>query len=261
MRELNVFGSSKQGPGVETPKSLRDLLSRLARHLAQSPCLQSDTLVFKGGLFLGEHTGAPRYTQDVDVSIITADAYSRVKHVLAEFGELLIKEGVITDYELRNTVEPGHSGGAKFKGSTGRILLSVDVSLGGEKLDVVTLNTSVAGDIKMTSVEQVLADKLSVLYSPRRFRRAKDLYDVWQIINSCTIDHEKLIACLRVRNVYPLPAALAPFCEQCYEQVEHAYNTLRILDPITEELSPKPDFSEIVSTVGKFTSKFTGAEV
>lgn len=122
-------------------------------------------------------------------------------------------------------------------------------------------NTSVAGTVTLTSAEQVLADKLSVLFSSKRYRRSKDLYDIWQIINNCSINEQSLVECLYVRGIYPLPASQAPFGEECYTKMEHAYNTLQIRDPDTEALTSKPPFSEAVASVGKFTASLMEAEV
>lgn len=245
---------------TEKPNS-RELLSRLARYLNESPYLSGDLMVFKGGLFLGEHTGTPRFTQDVDMSIVSMPAYLHIREVLKEFGERLIVEDVIRSYEVLEDVVEGRSGGAKYRDIDGRVLLSIDVSLGGDTLDTLVMDTGVAGRVHLETIEQVLADKLTVLYSRKRFRRAKDLYDIWQIISSCSIDTDRLAALLRARDILPLPLDKAPFNEEHYLQLEHAYDRLQILDPNTELPVGKPSFEEIVAVVGKFTIPFMEAEI
>lgn len=84
---------------------------------------------------------------------------------VSEFGKQLISEGVIVSYEVKDTVIPGKSGGAKFIDKNGRIVLSTDISLQGEiPLDCKLTNTETARRIQLTTVEQVLCDKISVLF-------------------------------------------------------------------------------------------------
>lgn len=262
MKKMDLMSGNfkHQHVGASTSNS-RELLTRLTQYIVSAPVLSKDLLVFKGGLFLGEHTGHPRYTQDVDMSIVSSDTYVRLKCVLTEFGNILQSEGVIASYEIQDDVVVGRSGGAKFRNANNMVLLSIDISLGGEALDTIVMDTSVAGTVRLESVEQVLADKLTVLYSRKRFRRSKDLYDVWQIITSCSPNIDALVSCLLKRDLYPLPLDLAPFREECYLQMEHAYNTLQVRDPVTEQNINKPTFLEVVEVVGKFTSKLMEAEV
>lgn len=60
MNKMNLFESSENKEENLKTLSRRELLVRLTKFLRDS--LPSDTLVFKGGLFLGEYTGVPRYT-------------------------------------------------------------------------------------------------------------------------------------------------------------------------------------------------------
>ncbi len=262
MKKMDLFGTNKPSE-TGGPKHFteRELLSRLACYLKESPYIQGDLLVFKGGLFLGEHTGKPRYTQDVDVSIASADVYARMREVLKDFGEELIAEDIIHEYAVEEAVLPNRSGGAKYRDMTGRVLLSIDVSLGGDELSCIVMDTSIAGRVHLESIEQVLADKLTVLYSRKRFRRSKDLFDIWQILSCCQVNISHLRELLKVRELLPLPLDKAPFNEEHYVQLEHAYNTLSIRDASTEELVEKPPFAEVVRVVGKFTMQFMEAEV
>lgn len=263
MKEMHLGDKGNQHSpilGKNSEKS-RQLLERLARYLAESPYLVGDTIVFKGGLFLGEHTGHPRYTQDVDMSIALLSTYEKIKVELSNFGESLIATGDIATYEIQDDVQPKRSGGAKYRDINGMVLLSIDISLGADTLDTVVIDTEVAGRVQLESIEQVMADKLTVLYSRSRFRRSKDLFDVWQILQSCQLNEERLIACLSQRGIYPLPVALAPFREECYVQMEHAYSTLQIRDPLGGDSISKPSFEEVVQVVGKFTRRFMEVEV
>lgn len=112
---------------------------------------------------------------------------------------------MITSFELKDEVIEGRSGGAKYMDAKGRILLPVDISLhGAVPLDCIVLNTSIVGTLTLTTIEQILTDKLSVLFSRTRFRRSKDLYDVWLILEHCFPDESKIRKLLSERGLYPL---------------------------------------------------------
>lgn len=255
MKKMDLFG--ERLPAVEMTFIRRNLLIRLVKFLEDSPYIGADTLTFKGGLFLGEYTGRPRYTQDVDASIITADAYLRVREVLKEFGEMLISEDIIHEYDVKEDVIPGRSGGAKYIDAKGRVLLSIDVSLHGDVLlDTMIVDTTIAGTLRLTTIEQVVCDKLSVLFTRSCFRRAKDLYDMWLILSNCAPDVQKVAELLNARNAFPLPLERAPFRDDCIKEMEHAYDRFILKDPISEEPLSKPPYSEVVTKVGAFMTKF-----
>lgn len=256
MNKMNLFESSEEH---QNTANQRELLTRLVKYLKEH--LAPNIAIYKGGLFLGEYTGQPRYTQDVDISIFDVKDYIDVQKQLRYFGEELVREGLINSFEFKEEVVEGRSGGAKYRDSTGRILLSIDVSLGADILDFHILDTTIAGELRLTTIEQVLADKMSVLYSRKRFRRSKDLFDIYTILKNCEVDMNKFISCLRKREVYPLPVDKAPFNESHYEQMEHAYNTLKIQDAFTEQVIEKPSFEEVVRVVGKFSAQFMEVEI
>lgn len=127
---------------------------------------------------------------------------------------------------------------------------------GDTPLDTVIINTSVAGTLQLTSVEQIVCDKLSVLFTQSRFRRAKDLYDMWLILSNCNPDVKKVIELLRAKGAFPLPVDKAPFQDNCIKEMEHAYDKFILRDPVSEEALLKPAYSEVVSKVGAFMVKF-----
>ena len=155
----------------------------------------------------------------------------------------------------------GRSGGAKYRDVDERVLLSIDVSLGGDNLQSMSMDTSVAGKVRLETIEQVLADKLTVLYSRKRFRRAKDLYDIWQIVSNCNVDIQCLAELLKKRDILPLPLDKAPFNEEHYVQLKHAYDRFQLIDPATELTVSKPSFEKVATAVGKFTIPFMEGEI
>lgn len=253
MKKMNL-GDTRP---LEQPSefSRRESLVRLVSYLNEQ--LPADTLTFKGGLFLGEYTGKPRYTQDVDASILSHSGYAMVRNALQSFGEQLVEEGVIARYEIKDDVVEGRSGGAKYYDSKDRVALSIDISLhGGTPLDTMVMDTSIAGQLRLTTIEQIVCDKLSVCFTRSRFRRAKDLYDLWLILQSCTPNVAKVRELLAQREAYPLPVEKAPFRDDCIVQMEHAYNKFILRDPYSETEQDKPDFKEVVRATSGFMSKF-----
>lgn len=256
MRKMNL-GGSNEIPKRDVSLSKRQLLARLVQSLQTSPYLDNRLLVYKGGLFLGEHTGYPRFTQDVDVTLLDADAYTCVKAVLEAFGDQLVSESVISSFEIKAEAVKGRSGGAKFLASTGRVSFSIDVSLEGDvPLATTQIDTAIAGPLCLTTTEQVLCDKLRVLYSRLRFRRAKDLYDVWLILNHGSYNVHVLREMLITCGVYPLPVAECPFRDDYIRDMQHAYEKFRLIDAVTEEEVAKPDFFTVVEVVGGFLVQF-----
>lgn len=49
MKKMDLFGGTQKSESPKKPNS-RELLSRLARYLNESPYLEGDLMVFKGGL-------------------------------------------------------------------------------------------------------------------------------------------------------------------------------------------------------------------
>lgn len=256
INRMNLGGETVFG---QTRKTQRELLVLLVKHLEKQ--LPDVPKIYKGGLFLGEHTKSPRFTQDVDVSILDTSLYGRFKIALVNFGDTLITEGVIATYEITDEVLPTHSGGAKFKDATGRVVASIDISLCSATFDSVLLDVSEYGVLQVSSIEQMLADKLNVLYSRKRFRRSKDLFDVWQIVSTVAVNTQRLCERLRERDILPLPLDKAPFNEEHIMEMKHAYDKLMIRDPFTELPISKPTYYEVVQVVGDFTKQFMEAEV
>lgn len=118
------------------------------------------------------------------------------------------------------------------------------------------METSVAGTVQLTTIEQIVTDKLTMTFSRSRFRRAKDVYDLWSIISNCDVSSSKVAQLLRLREIYPLPVDKAPFREDCYEQMKHAYEKFVLKDPFAEGELQKPDFTEVVTVVSKFMTQF-----
>lgn len=216
---------------------------------------------YQGGFFIGEYTKEPRYTQDLDMSILELPAYERVKQALVKYGDYLTSTNVISRYAVKDSVSERSSGGAKFYAPDGSTLFSIDIGFHEIPLQTVAIEISDVGNISITTVEQMLCDKLSALFSDRRLRRIKDLYDAWHILTTCQVDAQQLIFCLNQRNLFPLPSVDAPFTDDHIVRVEAAYNTLSVVDVGNERAKELPKFSNVIEVVGGFYITLTDAEV
>lgn len=254
MRRMNLSGE----PNCSNAETQRGRLISLVGFINNR--LPVDKLIYKGGLFLNLHTGVSRYTQDVDLTIQDEELYVDFCKVLAEYGDKLVASGEIFRYEIKDTIEEHMSGGARYYDANDRVVLSIDVSFHINGLDSVVVESNEFGRVRISSVEQIIADKCASLFSRKRFRRAKDLYDLWLIVFNCTWDNEKLRKCLESRDIYPLPIALNPYREECISEMKKAYEKLLVRDPVSEEQMDKPDFATVVKYTSRFMTKFMEAE-
>lgn len=216
--------------------------------------LPKDVIIFKGGLFLGEYTGVFRGTQDIDMSIVDKSLYSLIVPVLQLYGEMLEAEGAVASIEISEEVQDHMSGGVTYRDAAGNPVLSVDVSYCNPVLDSVVLSTKRFGEIRISSLNQMLSDKVRVLYSKSRFRRVKDLYDIWQAVDAGVADAAGVRSLLKKIGEYPLPEDKSPFEEERMKQLQHAYEKFRLWSVDGTELD-KPDFWDVIQAVGNFMIK------
>lgn len=263
MKELQLQGGiperSRRDVSPRIPGRAHPYLVALVRYLERN--LIGIDHFYQGGFFIGEYTREPRYTQDVDMSILDLSAYERVKEVLSSYGEELISVGTISRYLVKDSASERHSGGAKYYAPDGSILFSIDIGFHEKQLDTVAIDIDDIGNVTITTVEQMLCDKLSALFSDRRQRRIKDLYDAWHLITTCEIDREHLILCLDRRGLFPLKSEDSPFNLAVVDRVEDAYSRLDVVDVCTNRARMLPDFSEIDKVLTDFLSGLTDSEV
>ena len=96
-------------------------------------------------------------------------------------------------------------------------------------------------------IYECIPDKLSVLCSRKRFRRAKDLYDIYVQTLYFNIDYMKLQEALEKRET---TWNLFPSDDVVLEQLRHAYETLVISDTDSERV--KPPFKEVMERISIF---------
>lgn len=260
MREMNLESDRpRRDVSLRTPGRAHPYLLGLVQYLEEN--LPDVAHFYQGGFFIGEYTKEPSYTQDVDMSITELSSYERVKQVLNAYGTKLQEAGVISKYLVRSEASERHSGGAKFYAPDGSILFSVDIGFHEKPLRTVAIEMNDVGRVSITTVEQMLCDKLSALFSDRRQRRIKDLFDAWHILTTCSVDVNELILCLDQRGLYPLKSEDGPFTDANLPKVESAYRTLRVYSRVTGYTIDLPEFWEVVQVLGDFYCDLTDSEV
>ena len=185
-----------------------------------------DKLLFKGGYILMKLIPEnARLSHDIDFSINDEQLYNKVLNVLIEFAESLISRGVAAKYTTTDTITPTSSGGIKIYDINGSMLIGADVGLHDTSFGYCT-RIILNNNITTFSYERMLSDKITATLSRRRFRRTKDLYDIYIIMSKSDIDINILRDCLSKRD--PEWNNL-PFSDIVLREYKKAYNALQIV--------------------------------
>lgn len=209
--------------------------------------LDIEEMAFKGGYVLSKvlPKNDVRGTRDIDFSILRKVYYSDVKDVMIAIGDDLIATGICSTYEIKDTVEPIMSGGVKYYMADGTKSIGIDVGLhditwGIHKV-FITGNT-----VNAFTPELMLSDKISAMFTRKRFRRSKDIYDLYVITNNFDVDLAELTRCIKKRG--ELDYGLSPLRDEIMDGYKHAYDMLDININHTEYGNSvlKPDFNTVI---------------
>lgn len=188
-----------------------------------------DNLTFKGGYMLTKilNRGLSRRTEDIDFSILTDEIYDNIKDKLSAIGEFFISKGVVARYEIKPEVQPTMSGGVKFYNEEGQVILGVDV--GWHDTTYCVTNYKINNiDCKGFRPERMVGDKLMSILSRKRFRRSKDLYDLYIISLECDLDLTAVHACIVKRMGNDSLWDTWPFDENIMREYRKAYDKLDV---------------------------------
>jgi hypothetical protein len=245
--KMNIFDSvdnnheaSEDLPVISKDASDQDMLDYMV--LVLSRRLQRPK-AFKGGYLLNQLLGnQSRMTHDVDFSIDDEKTYELVKTILTEIAEKFLEIGLIAEYKVKETIAPKQSGGIDFYGESGKKILGVDVGLHplswgvtAYKFDITTLDGF--------TVERMLSDKIIAILSRKRFRRPKDLYDLWVITNNFDFDPNLVLQFIKKRGNAEWDNI--PFSDTILVEYKKAWDSL-ILQSLDETTLEKPSFNEEV---------------
>ena len=209
----------------------------------------------KGGYALSKILKEPRLTKDVDLSIATKESYDEFKIVLADIGNKLIDMNIIDEFTVKDGISETMSGGAIYKLNNIQVF-GIDVGLHQLALGVKKVSLNI-GDINMFSTERMLADKITAILSRQRFRRTKDIYDLYCLVTNFTIDYLKLkeLLDLRLAGREELWDNI-PFNEKVLIEYEKAYEKLQVKSIFTEDTISKPEFAVVHNVFEKFVKPY-----
>lgn len=208
---------------------------------------------FKGGYMLSQMlpVNESRATTDIDFSIYRKEYYSQVKDTLVAIGSELIASGVCSEWKLKDDIQPTMSGGIDFYNSSGVKVLGVDVGLHDLSWGVERVEIQGKGIIAFTP-ERMLSDKISAMFTRKRFRRTKDLYDLYVISNHYDIDMVSLS--LYISNRGELDYGLYPVRDEIMDGYRHAYDMLQLDRGIQKTVlyKEKPGFDVVMQRLKIF---------
>lgn len=210
-----------------------------------------DKLAFKGGYMLTKLIpNVARQSTDIDFSIDYDTLYYEMLSTLKSIGDHFVAEGYIERYEVKESIEPHKSGGADFYASTGEKVLGIDV--GWHPTNFGTMHTDIGiATVRHFTVERMVSDKFVAILTKKRFRRAKDLYDLYQIMQYYDLDLKLLRGCISARDHdAPIEWDHYPFNEVVLHEYGKAYEKLRVISIYEKKDIRKPDFRRAVELYG-----------
>lgn len=201
--------------------------------------LKSVKSAFKGGYTLMKILPeVARLSHDIDFSISDVEQYELVKSVLDELGTALISLNIISNYEIKQTITETSSGGIKLRRDR-KVDLGIDIGLHNLSYGIQSWNIF-GQEVERFIIERMLADKISAIFSRKRFRRSKDLYDLYILTESCDINIDVLRECLNERSI---DWNATPFDSIVQVEYAKAYNQLSVKNHLGTAL-PLPEFSD-----------------
>lgn len=206
-----------------------------------------DLLAFKGGYMLTKLIpDVARQTEDIDFSIQSSELYSRLINTMHTIGDYFVNIGVAGGYTIKDTIRETMSGGMVIYSTTGERILGIDI--GWHDITYGTQITSISvGDVNAFKVERMLADKITAILSRKRFRRTKDIYDLYCLTNCFDFDLNVVHDYIMRRTEGAGPEwTNYPFNEIVVREYRKAYDKLT-LNSIYENIKlDKPDFEKVL---------------
>lgn len=188
----------------------------------------------KGGLALNAILN--QYNADVDRKTIDIDAdWLRRPPDMDEMRDLLEQAVQLSypEYTVHMTRNFGERQSAGFNiiDNESRIVTKIDIDVG--KTPDTSLYRIQGMTFRGASIENILADKITAISTPRVFRRTKDMLDIYAVNQYIGYDRQKLLNCLKDRTLGDFSTL-----KNNKDSAEHAYGKLR-------DITNKPDFDTV----------------
>ena len=205
-----------------------------------------DKLAFKGGYMLTKLIpDTARQTADIDFSIQSSELYQALIHSMERLGKRFVSEGKVSTYRVKADISKTKSGGMDMYDSSGSKVLGIDV--GWHDITFGTTTTSIdVCTLRAFEVERMLADKITAILSAKRFRRPKDLYDLYCITNCLDFDAEVVNKYILLRtNGVGAEWDNFPFDEDTVIKYSETYNNLVIRSIRKDVELERPAFKDV----------------
>ena len=204
-----------------------------------------DNLAFKGGYMLTKLIpDYARQTTDIDFSIQSSELYNQLLQVMSKIGDEFVKDGYIERYTLKDCISKTLSGGMDMYSSDGSKVLGIDVGWHDLTYGLTTTSINV-GSVTAFTVERMLSDKIKAILSRKRFRRSKDIYDLYCITN-CFNFNAKIVNDFMLKGNNQPEWQNFPFSEEVIREYEKAYTKLRLVSIVKNRELPKPKFTSVL---------------
>lgn len=228
------------------------ILEDIFKGLANAKTL--DGIVLKGGFLLVNTLSNSRLTRDKDFSI---DKKIGWKNLLQAIHTSV--DGLGQDFFIFKVREPmeAMSGKIEIKQlSSGRVI-GIDASW--EPIEVGAKQTNILGvKIDTYTICHILADKYCAIHSERRFRRPKDLYDVYNILLNYDVSYKEFDDVVEhCRN--KIDWSETPITDAVAEKYKENWDTLDFSVLKTDTMEKKeihPDFGLLYGKVCSFLLEY-----
>lgn len=249
IKEFDLYNNEKSSRYFFTLDELTDI------YLYISTAVNGEVYL-KGNVLLNNILGdIARGTVDIDLSIYDTELYEVVRDKLYELCSELIAAGIITEFKLSDTASDGKSGGVKMY-KDGEYVSGVDVSIHStsSRLGVCKYYFN-SHEIEGSTIDRILCDKVLATLSPKRFRRAKDFYDIYIILSSGLEFNDRIIFDLmvdkvgidKVRELFNY----YPYEEDTILKLMTAWKSLVIENFTKSPVASKPDFTEMMYHISR----------
>lgn len=255
VKKLNL-GASKDRDEHIVENNSNELYLQLFIEMSK---ILGDNVFLKGSVLLGNLLpDVARATKDLDCSILNKELYnSHIVPCLDMFARKVMRPG--WTYRV-SSITDIQSGGVKIYDADSKIVYSVDVSVSKTELLGVTFHNICGRNVFGSSIEKILADKCIATLSRQRFRRVKDFYDLYIILQSKLAynieDVMKIMLASRPREEIADLLNNVPFSEEIVGQVATAWSklTLRSFSGAHIKLN-KPEILQVLSVVYQLYDK------
>ena len=236
----------------ESIVSLKEINSNIDSMVLTLLQIFGNESAFNGGYMLKKLIpDCARQTQDIDFSAQSSELYQSLINTMIAVGTRFVKAGIISNFKIRQTIVPHYSGGMDMYNDSGAKILGIDVSWSDTLLGTTKAIIDI-GEVSAFEVERMLADKIAATLSRKRFRRTKDIYDIFCITNCFDADLNKIRNYLEIRNAdVTVEWENFPFSETVINELGKAYGRLVLEAIYSNTILEKPEFSSIL---GRFNA-------